>query len=304
MKQPNPISTKSLLQLDIYPEGESLQKFSSISDEFIILNDIRDMSLKYQETARVESTIISVCTNGYCRVNVNMQEYYISPGSMLFLFPDQHIQGLEISEDHKGVFISFSRSLADNVYYKIKVVPPLFLYTKEYPCISLTPSEVALLMDYYNMLWKKTRGEETFYSRDIVQGLLIAMLAEIYSIYRNRIPRKTEDQNRKEVLFDQFMRLLSHSYKKERRVAYYACQLFLTSKHLSSVVKDISGKTAGEWIDIFVIFEAKSLLKSSQKNIQEIAAELNFSNQSFFGKYFKHFTGISPKEYRQGKFSY
>ena len=95
------------------------------------------------------------------------------------------------------------------------------------------------------------------------------------------------------------MRLLSEAYIKELRVNYYAKELFLTPKHLSSVVKEVSGKTAGEWIDVFVIFEAKSLLKSSQKNIQEISDELNFANQSFFGKYFKHYTGMSPKEYRK-----
>ena len=87
--------------------------------------------------------------------------------------------------------------------------------------------------------------------------------------------------------------------KQERSVNYYAKELFLTPKHLSSVVKEVSGKTAGEWIDNFVLFEAKSLLRSSQKNIQEIADELNFANQSFFGKYFKHYTGMSPKEYRR-----
>ncbi len=61
------------------------------------------------------------------------------------------------------------------------------------------------------------------------------------------------------------------------------------------VVKEVSGKTVGEWIDELVILEAKALLNSSSMNIQEIADRLNFANQSFFGKYFKHYTGMSPK---------
>ena len=57
--------------------------------------------------------------------------------------------------------------------------------------------------------------------------------------------------------------------------------------------------SAGEWIDSHVILEAKAMLKSSEQSIQEIADELHFANQSFFGKYFKHHTGFSPKEYRK-----
>ena len=83
-------------------------------------------------------------------------------------------------------------------------------------------------------------------------------------------------------------------------MAYYAGKMFLTPKHLSTVVKEVSGKTAGEWIDSLVILEAKALLKSSEQSIQEIADELHFANQSFFGKYFKHHTGMSPKEYMLG----
>ena len=100
-------------------------------------------------------------------------------------------------------------------------------------------------------------------------------------------------------MFERFIRAVSESYKEERSVSYYADKMFLTAKHLSTVVKEISGKTAGEWIDSFVILESKALLKSSELSIQEIADELHFANQSFFGKYFKHHTGMSPKEYRR-----
>ena len=82
-------------------------------------------------------------------------------------------------------------------------------------------------------------------------------------------------------------------------MAYYAGKMFLTPKHLSTVVIEVSGKTAGEWIDSLVILEAKALLKSSEQSSQEIADEPHFANQSFFGKYFKHHTGMSPKEYRK-----
>ena len=79
----------------------------------------------------------------------------------------------------------------------------------------------------------------------------------------------------------------------------YAGKLCVTPKYLSLLVKNVSNRTAGEWIDNYVVLEAKALLSSSTLSIQEISDRLNFTNQSFFGKYFKQHVGISPTEYRK-----
>jgi AraC-like DNA-binding protein len=272
-----------------------------IDDDFYIFNDIKAIPVYYDPT-RLDTTVISICLNGYTRIAINMQEYFIGPGTMMIAVPDQIVQTLEVSDNYQGVIIAFSRNYADKIFSRVEVMLPIFFYTKEYPCINIKGEELKSMMEYYNMLWEKTKkGRESkeHESKDVIQTLLVALLYEIYAIYSHRIPRKKEARNRKEMLYDQFMRSLSENYKKERSVNFYAKKLFLTPKHLSSVVKEISGKTAGEWIDNFVLLEAKSLLKSTQKNIQEIADELNFANQSFFGKYFKRYTGVSPKEYRR-----
>jgi AraC-like DNA-binding protein len=96
---------------------------------------------------------------------------------------------------------------------------------------------------------------------------------------------------------------ISHSWCKsnsesQRNVNTYAEQLSITPKYLTETVKEITGKTAGEIIDDFVLLEAKLLLDNPALSIAEIADELHFSDQSFFGKYFKRHAGVSPKEYR------
>ena len=93
------------------------------------------------------------------------------------------------------------------------------------------------------------------------------------------------------------MTLLASYYDKERSVRFYAEKLNLTSNYLSGIIKDYTGKTASEWIEEYVILEAKALLKFSGLNIQQVAYELNFPSQSMFGKYFKKQTGMSPKVY-------
>lgn len=116
--------------------------------------------------------------------------------------------------------------------------------------------------------------------------------------------RRQEGESKKskhQVLVEKFLNLVRLHFKDERSLEFYANKLFLTPKHLSKVVKENSGKTAGDWIDSYVILEAKALLKTTDMTVQQISDRLNFPSQSFFGKYFKRLEGISPSEYKKNK---
>jgi AraC-like DNA-binding protein len=104
-----------------------------------------------------------------------------------------------------------------------------------------------------------------------------------------------------ERLMQRFLAEVRTHYKQERRVIYYAERLHITTGYLSTLVHRVSGKSPSDWINDFVVMEAKVLLKSSTLTVQQIAHELNFPSQSFFGKYFKRLVGLSPKEYREGE---
>ena len=100
---------------------------------------------------------------------------------------------------------------------------------------------------------------------------------------------------------EDFLQLVQKHYKQERMIRFYAEKLFVTPKYLSVVVKNASGKTAGQWIDDYVVLEAKALLKSTDMTVLQISDEMNFPSQSFFGKFFKREVGVSPKQYREMK---
>ena len=80
---------------------------------------------------------------------------------------------------------------------------------------------------------------------------------------------------------------------------FYADKLFITPKYLSKVIKQASGRSGPEWIDSFVILEAKNLLKYTDKPIKEVVWQLHFPNPSVFNKYFKKHTGMTPSEFRK-----
>ncbi len=98
---------------------------------------------------------------------------------------------------------------------------------------------------------------------------------------------------------EEIVNLVKAHFRKEREVGFYAAKLKLTPKYLSKLIRDNSNKSVNEWINDYILLEAKALLKSTNMTIQQISDELNFPSQSFFGKYFKRLAGVSPRDYRK-----
>nr|WP_320058946.1 helix-turn-helix domain-containing protein [uncultured Bacteroides sp.] len=270
----------------------------SIDDDFALFDDVKDFPL-YSYPERLEAAVMVLCLQGKWQLEINLKKQQLSSGSLMLIMPEQILQSIEISSDFSGIFILMSKNFIDNIFPKLKGLLPFIFYLKDQPCISIDEEDQKCILDYYTFLLKKAIQNDNHCRKEIAHGLVLALFYDIYNIYRKQMPQVVVHESRKEELFEQFLHLLNSTFRKERNVIYYANKLFLTPKYLSRVVKEVSGKTAGEWIDDFVILEAKALLKSTGKSIQEIAEELHFANQSFFGKYFKHHTELSPKEYRK-----
>ena len=92
--------------------------------------------------------------------------------------------------------------------------------------------------------------------------------------------------------------IIRENYRPERNISFYAEKMHLSPQHLSTTIKKTTGKTLTDIISTFVIRDAQAKLRSTELTIQEIAYSLNFPDISFFGKYFKRYTGMSPKQYR------
>lgn len=291
------METQSIQNVDI-SLIQHLPMIDFIGNDFAIFNDIRDMPFSMYPT-RLDAVCFSVCLKGRCEMDINLQKYEFSEGMMGIILPEQIVRQGERSDDFSGIFIAVSRDFIDGALPTMQQLFPLFFMIRERPCVLLTPEEIQSFKEYHSFLWSRVKLKDNPFRAEITQGLLLSLFYEVYHIYKGHPVKDNAPKTRKEELFERFLRLVSEWYKKERSVSYYADKLFLTAKHLSTVVKEVSGKTAGEWIDSLVVLEAKVLLKSSELSIQEIADELHFSNQSFFGKYFKHHAGMSPKEYRR-----
>ena len=156
---------------------------------------------------------------------------------------------------------------------------------KERPFVHITPEESQSFQEYHSFLWSKVKLKDNPFRKEITQGLLLALFYEIYNIYQGHAVQERIPKSRKEDLFERFIRAVSESYKEERSVSYYADKMFLTAKHLSTVV-------------MLEILAKERLVGKVQLVRNFLNAQLGRLQQGF-GKYFKHHTGMSPKEYRR-----
>lgn len=274
-----------------------------VVDNDIALFDTKSVISLYNGPSKLEVLTIGLCLEGTTRFNVSLRDHELMPGRLFVAFPSQIIEHRGSTNDFIGIFFVISKNVLESLP-KVGNILSLLFYLKDYPCIDLTPFEIETVKEYHAFIRKRLKNKEHNFRREVVLGLMQGFFFELCGIFNNHAPivsSSIKSLSRKEYIFERFYQSLLQSYQSERSVKFYADQLCLTPKHLSGVIKEVSGKTVGEWIDELVILEAKALLNSSSMNIQEIADRLNFANQSFFGKYFKHYTGVSPKEYRKNR---
>ena len=250
---------------------------------------------------RIDAFIIGVGTEGETSVSFNLHEFRLKKDSM-FIFTPKNILQVNSQQYFKADVIAISPDFMRRINIDIKNMMPLFLKFVENPTLALTPEESRSMRGMIAQIERETRGPETHFSFDIVSGLIAATIYKVGDIMYHYLAEHPEEQNnshnRAEEYFKQLTHLLGEHFREERSVGFYARQLCITPKYLTTLIKRISGQSVSEWIDNYVILEAKTLLKYSTMSIQEIAYYLNFPNQSFFGSYFKRNTGMSPSQYK------
>lgn len=250
---------------------------------------------------RIDAFIIGVGTEGETSVSFNLHEFKLKKDS-IFIFTPKNVLQVNSQQYFKADVIAISPDFMRRINIDIKNMMPLFLKFVENPALTLTPEESRSMRGMIAQIERETRGPETHFSFDIVSGLIAATIYKVGDIMYHYLAEHPEGQNnshnRAEEYFKQFTHLLGEHFREERSVGFYARQLCITPKYLTTLIKRISGQSVSEWIDNYVILEAKTLLKYSTMSIQEIAYYLNFPNQSFFGSYFKRNTAMSPSQYK------
>lgn len=255
----------------------------------------REMLGSITNPVKFSANVSVFVRKGNALIDINLISYKITAPCIVNIHKTQILQMKYVSEDFDAVFIVLSKRFTDNLFLLLKDC-------RLYGCACR--NQVVQVPDQLLESFEENVKVMKHISQDIsnpyaYQAQVLSMSAffyhtalkcyltygELYPKINNRIP-------------DQFINLVQQNFKKERFLDFYATKLEITPKHLSRTMKAFTGSTAVEWIERYVILEAKVLLKSTNMSIQQIADDLNFPSQSFFGKYFKKIVGMSPKDFR------
>lgn len=270
------------------------------SGDVVLLDEQDVMKHSFNPPVQIDAAVLVLCTDGMMEIEVETNNYKLFRGDLLVCGPNRVMKPIKLLNNtaFKIIFLShfihrsgigYQRSIWDKAFY---------LGTN--PMIHLSDTQITQFEEYYRLLCEKLKNPSSSYHSEIMQSILQAMMYEILSYLDGVVVSENERFVRQgEILFRRFVGLLAESKVKSRFVYYYADKLNVSTKYLSAVCKQVSGKTAGDIIDEFVMKDIIRLLKYSDKSIKEIALELDFPNISFFGKYVKAHLGVSPKAYRR-----
>jgi len=247
-----------------------------------------------------DGIMLGMCIKGTGSIRINFKEYDLERSMILAILPNHIFKVEKSSGDFILVTLFFSFDFISGL--PIPNDFDIFFNMAATPCIKVSDKDMKNLMSYHTFILKQYNKKRMHYRTEIIRGLLYALILEIGCLYKELFPyTSNKDCTRQEEITENFFSLLMKNFREERSVSFYAGKMFITAKYLSLAVKNTTGYPVLKWIDEIVITDIKSRLKMSNLTVLQISEELNFSSPSFFCRYFKKNTGMTPLEYKNSR---
>ena len=266
-------------------------------DEIFKAGADKDEWLPPGKTMKVDVDTIIFCRKGTAIIEIDLIPYEIVANTQLIIIAGSIVHNISNSDDFRISYIIFKHEVYDEATAQLE--PSFTFFMKEYPCVQLGEKRinkmnylVEAMEDFYN---EKTNCFRVKIFKNNIQSFLLDVYDKTRTLFKID---KSEEVGRREELFIKFIHLIHNFCPKEREVGFYADKLHITSRYLSSITQNVADKSAKYIIDKHAIQRIKIMLKYSNMSIQDISYELNFPDQSFFSRYFKKHTGMTPLEYR------
>ena len=293
-KEPMELGLQLLKDINIVRHNE----FRFINAEFGFVTSFSKMEttiFKIGQPYRLQEGRIAIITNGRARVLINLIEYIFRPNYISLIAPGSIIQIIETSQDFDAHMMAIEHNFL-LVSGKEEFFAH-FLQRKKNLLLPLTTTEQVQIENFITVMWDVL--QEPVFRKEVIQHLLAGLLYNIEYIAKNKGQSESSPLTHQNDIFQRFISLVNTYSKTERNVSFYADKLCLTPRYLNTVIRQASQQTVMDWINQSIILEAKVLLKHSNRLVYQISDELNFPNPSFFSKFFKRMTGMTPQEYQK-----
>lgn len=271
--------------------------FQLPDDEIFKAGADKNEWLPQGKTMKVDVDTIIFCRKGTAHIEIDLIPYELVAYTQLIIIAGSIVHNISNSDDFKISYITFKHEVYDEATAQLE--PSFTFFLKEYPCVQLGEKRInkmnyliEAMEDFYN---EKTNCFRVKIFKNNIQSFLLDVYDKTRTLFKID---KSEEVGRREELFIKFIHLIHKYCPQQREVGFYAEKLYITSRYLSSITQNVADKSAKYIIDKHAIQRIKIMLKYSNMSIQDISYELNFPDQSFFSRYFKKHTGMSPLEYR------
>lgn len=291
-----------------------LSELSSQQEASLFLSGLEE----WQEGPQVLTYgAILICRKGKARLNVNYKDWELYNGAVITLFPNDVVE-LNIDGDCKSPetengdckspqtansfqveMLKYNPSLLREA--SLQLEQTVYSSLREDRCRQDTPVVTNIINGMFALLKVYFDQSECTCISQLVLCQLKAFFIGFHE-YLQRNPQYRPDEvksYRVRELFNRFMMLLEKDYKISRDVNYYAEQMNISSKYLTNIVNQVTGHTPKTIIDQYVILQIKMHLKRTTQSIKEMAWEFHFADVSFFCRYFKKHTGLTPQQIRE-----
>lgn len=266
-----------------------------IFDETFISSKIQLEKL-YQQ----DRPAILFVKKGHGKISIQINNIELNPNSVVLSESRFFFEIHSLSDDFEGRVIAYTQDYIEKLGLKLNKLK-VFKHFKSHinQTAHLPDAEFKVLWSYLDLLAQILDNKtSSMYNDDVLEHLFTAF---IYSVSGSLLMQEELDSNsmtRQEEITFEFIKNVFENFKDEKVLQFYADKQQLTIRHLSSVVKSVTQKTANQIISEFVLNEAKILLSTSKEPVYEIATVLKFSDPYSFSHFFKKHEGMSPMQYR------
>ena len=249
--------------------------------------------------------LIVHCMAGRMQIDLNQERFEIVAGDLLFCHPKFIVGNYMRTPDFRCRLIGIAPHAIDEVAFLCIREDNLWWEKTQYllahPILHLTERQAALLDVFAELNSIYNTYETTTIRLKIKNVFLQAGILEIFSWLEELVMKEaaSEKPSQKEVIFRRFVMLLRQVNGAQREVRWFANELSISPKYLTTVCRSFSGHSASELIGESTLQEIKRLLQQTDYSTKEISARLGFTNLSFFCKFVKRGLGMTASDYRR-----
>ncbi|MBQ8501990.1 MAG: AraC family transcriptional regulator [Bacteroides sp.] len=257
-----------------------------------------DLYFYHNRLVKLDNGVLLFCLKGEADVTIDFKHCHLTENTTLVIFPESVVSLLQKSKDFQVHYFAYSKAMLDTASFRLE--PAFIHFLRENPCYKQTHpgllSAIHGLIAASNAIYQDRNNR---FREAIAANHLQIFFLDTYDKVERFVEKGAEENcGRKEELFKKFIDMVHTHCTTQRDVAYYADQLCISTRYLSAITTQVAQESAKSIIDNFVILELKVALQSTALSLKEIADRYHFPDQSFFGRYFKKHTGMSPKEFR------